>query len=867
MKQKLIYAIVLIWIGIACDSNKISENQTIALTENWKLFRVKTNESYPTKIPGCVHTDLFSNKAIEDPFYRTNEKNLQWIDKEDWYYITEFEVTDNLLTKERIELNFKGLDTYADVYLNNSIVLQADNMFREWNIECKEKLKKGKNILKVYFHSPITVGLQKLAANGYALPASNDQSENGELADKRVSPFTRKAPFHYGWDWGPRFVTSGIWRPIYLKAWSVAKINSIQFVQNDLTEKKASLSAICTIESTSEQTVNLEITNTKDNLNLSSETIQLRAGKNEVKLDFEIENPKRWWSNGLGEPYLYQLETKLISNGTTVEKTQNAIGLRTLKLVQNEDENGKSFYFELNGKPVFMKGANHIPNDIFLNRVTPQIYEREIKSAANANMNMLRVWGGGIYEEDVFYELCDKYGILVWQDFMFACSMYPNDEAFFKSVEQEAIDNVVRLRNHPSIALWCGNNEIDVAWQQFNENGGWGWKQQYTPEQRAEIWAAYETIFKDILPNVVRQYDANRAYQHSSPIAANNEHASYTSTSGDMHYWDVWHGKKPFSEFLKVRSRFMSEYGFQSFPELETVKKYALPEDFDIESEVMAAHQRSGIGNLRIKEYMSWYYKMPTNFENFLYVGQVLQAESMKMAIEAHRRDMPYTMGSLYWQMNDCWSVASWSGTDYYGNWKALNYFAKQAFNPILVSPVQTEKEIQIFVVSDKLKNLTATLKVELFDFDGHLLFEKSTNIDVLANTSKNYLSLQKQELATVLKNKNIVLLASVYEASELLSSNELYFTEIKNLNLPKTNIETVISKEGEKYSIELKSNTLAKNVYLNVLGDEGLFTVNYFDLIPGKTKIIEYIPSDSKFILKDNLIIKSLVETYLNEK
>lgn len=859
MKKTIIYLILFIGI-VACNKQDTQNNIMIELNKNWKLIQETTGNEYDAVVPGCVHTDLLNNNVIEDPFFRTNEKKQQWIDKEDWSYSSEFEVDEEVLAYESVELNFKGLDTYADVYLNDSLILKADNMFREWLVECKNLLKPGKNKLRIYFHSPINIGLEKLQEHGYALPASNDQSENGELEDKKVSIFTRKAPYHYGWDWGPRFVTSGIWRPVYLKVWNKAKINNIQIVQNELDEKEAKITENISMNSSTNQEVTIQINNAGKVL--YSEKAELKTGENNLSINYVIENPKLWWTKGLGDQHLYNISTSILVENQIIETKETTIGLRTIKLVQKPDEFGKSFYFKLNGVPVFMKGANHIPNDIFLNRVTPEIYEREIKTAAESNMNMLRVWGGGIYEDDVFYDLCDKYGILVWQDFMFACSMYPGNEEFVANIKQEAKDNVIRLRNHPSIALWCGNNEIDVAWSEYAD-GGWGWKQQYNDEQHKEIWTAYEKIFHEILPNAVNEYDPGKAYWPSSPMAGPKQSASYTSTSGDMHYWGVWHGKEPFSAFVEKRARFMSEYGFQSFPELSTVKKYALPEDFDIESEVMAAHQRSGIGNLRIKEYMSWYYKTPKDFENFLYVGQVLQAEGIKMGIEAHRRDMRYNMGTLYWQINDCWPVASWSSMDYYGKWKALQYFVKKAFEDVLISPFLAGDSVAIFIVSDKLENTKAKIKLELLDFEGNSVLGQTSDIEVIANSSNIYTSLPKKLLDLKMTNKNYVLLVSLYDSDNLLTSSVLYFDEIKDLALPNAKIEHKITKTETGFTIELSTDKLAKNVYLTADAEDGFFSDNYFDLLPGRPVRISYTTKNTSADLEKVLKITSLVDSY----
>lgn len=806
----------------------------IPLHENWQFRQSGKAVWQPATVPGCVHTDLLANGLIEDPFYRTNEKKQQWIDKVDWEYQTEFFAGADLLAHQHLELFFEGLDTYAEVSLNGKRILSSDNMFREWAVNVKPFLKKGKNTLHVLLKSPIQEGLKLLDAHGYPLPAVNDQSENGELGDKRVSVFTRKAGYHYGWDWGPRFVTSGIWRPLTLRAWNDARIENVHIVQQKLDDQVASLMAVVEIKAGTPGDYLVGVNVNEAPQSKVSRLVFLKNGLNTLELNFTIENPKRWWTNGLGEPFLYHISTELLKNGQQLDQQIEATGLRTVRIVQEPDALGKSFYVELNGVPVFMKGANYIPSDNFLNRVTPEEYDRILRLAVDANMNMLRIWGGGIYENDVFYDLCDRYGILIWQDFMFACSMYPGDAAFLENVRREAVDNVRRLRNHPSVALWCGNNEIDVAWSQYNPLGGWGWKQLYNEKQRAEIWHAYDTLFHKILPEVVKQNDPDRFYWPSSPLADYGKHAGYDTQSGDIHYWGVWHGLHRFEDFRKYVGRFMSEYGFQSFPEFKTVKTYTQPQDWDIESEVMAAHQRSGIGNLRIREYMSWYYRMPKDFERFLYVGQVLQAEAIKSAIETHRRHMPHNMGTLYWQINDCWPVASWSSTDYYRRWKALHYFVRKAFSEVLVSPIVEGENVEVHVVSDRLAPIEVSLEVTLMDFSGKKLEEVRQTINIPANSSTKFYELAVKNLLKNHSPNDVLLLTSVFENNTLLSENVLLLAPPKDLNLPKPALRKQIRQEVGGYSVTLQSDVFVKNVFLQLEG-ESFFSDNYFDLLPGE--------------------------------
>ena len=599
---------------------------------------------------------------------------------------------------------------------------------------------------------------------------------------------------------------------------------------------------------------------------LATQKLELKEGINQDSFSLEIENPKLWWSWDLGEPHLYKLHTVLEMEGRQVASMDKKLGLRTIRIVQEPDEKGSSFYFELNGQALFAKGANYIPNDVFIPRVTDEQYKKVLQSAVQANMNMLRVWGGGFYEEDLFYDLCDEMGILVWQDFMFACSMYPGNENFLQKVKAEAEYNVVRLRQHPSIALWCGNNEIDVAWGQHREFAGWGWKQRYLPRRRAKIWKAYEDVFHKLLPSVVEKYSPESFYWPSSPFNKEGDHAGNKTPNGDIHYWGVWHGKEPFTAFYDNIGRFMSEYGFQSFPEFETVKKYTLPSDWDIESEVMAAHQRSGIGNLRIRSYMKDHYHVPRKFEDQLYVGQLLQAEGMKMGIEAHRSAKPYCMGSLYWQINDCWPVASWSSTDYYQNWKAMQYFVKEAFAPLMLAFRCEDRQLKLHAVSDKKEPLNGSLQLELMDFSGKVLWQESKEIKLAADASEELAIYPEKELMKRGGATKSLMRARLLADGEEIASSIYYFKPAKKLKLPNApKIQTKLQKLTDgSYQLELKTEQLAKNVYLHFSNSPGFFSDNYFDLLPGESVEVNFTPDNLKQELTNNdLKIKSLKDTY----
>ncbi len=841
----------------SCRTNEPAIMVQKEINTGWTFRQVGEEKWLPAEVPGCVHTDLMANGIIEDPFYRLNEHDVQWIDKTDWEYKTIFHVDDNMLGCDRIQLDFKGIDTYAEIFVNGKQLFQADNMFREWQADLKDLIKAGENELHIILRSPILKGIEKYDAQGFVIPVSdNDLAEIGEVeGNKKVSVYTRKAGYHFGWDWGPRLVTSGIWRPVYLVAWNGARIENMQLKQNQLNEHEASLTAVFEVEANAATEATISIEN--EGVELAKTSIKLIKGISTYPVDFKIENPKLWWTNGLGAANLYTIRGKLAVGKRITEKSER-IGLRTLELVRDQSEKGTSFYFKLNGVPVFMKGANYIPNDIFLPRVSRENYKKVVKTAQISNMNMLRIWGGGIYENDEFYDLCDEAGILIWQDFMFACAMFPGDQAFLDNVKAEAVDNIKRLRNHPCIALWCGNNEILGAWYQ------WGWKRTAEAKSKDDadkIWKAYEDIFHQVLPEAVKTHDASRSYWSSSPSSGTGIVADMVN--GDEHYWGVWWGKEPFTTYATHIARFMSEYGFQSFPELKTVRQYALPEDYQIDSRVMNSHQRSSIGNKTIEYYMLQEYRQPKDFESFLYVNHVLQAEGIKFALEGHRRAMPYCMGSLYWQINDCWPVASWSSTDYYQRWKALQYYVKKGFEPVLVSPYTDGQQFKVDIVNDHLNEVNGKLVLGIMDFDGKVLWEKDEQVKIPANSSRDYFKVIMKEFEPLKDTHNLLFYTKLIQHGKVVSQNSFFFRPFKELNIPSPKVEYTIEKADSGFNIRLVTDKLAKNVYLQIEDEEGFFSDNYFDMLPGEEVVILLETNMSEEKLKKVLSIRTLYDAF----
>ena len=862
--KKILLIFILFCFCVSCK-HELSVQETI-LNKNWVFKSIEDTFWIPANVPGSVHTDLLENDIIEDPYYRLNEHDLQWIDKKDWLYKTTFSISQLEFDKKNSFLEFYGLDTHAKVYINDSLLLISDNMFRSFNVEVKDYLKIGSNDLQILFESPINKGIEKREKLGYYPTISdNDLSEIGKVeGDKKVSVYSRKAGYHFGWDWGPRLVTSGIWKPITYQSWKNFKINDVH-IQQDLKKDKVVLNTSVETDFDKDYIGNelfVEVVVSKDNHDISRNKIKIIANKNQniYNIPVEIMNPKLWWPNGMGEQYLYDVSINIYDEHSKDSKSLK-IGVRTIELVRESDSIGTSFYFKVNSHPVFMKGANYIPQDVFLARATKQHYKHILTSAKKANMNMIRVWGGGVYESDYFYKLCDEMGLLVWQDFMFACAMYPGNKHFLNNVKQEAIDNIKRLRNHTSLALWCGNNEVLTAWE------NWGWKELEVKNQSKEIadtiFKAYDDVFHKILPETVSELDPATSYWPSSP--GSNFGKTQKMESGNAHFWWVWWGKKPFNSYNDSIPRFMAEFGFQSFPELNSVAKYTSPDDYDMYSDVMKSHQRSSIGNKTIEEYMVRDYNKPTNFEQLLYVSQLLQAYGVKTGIEAHRRNRHKCMGSLYWQLNDCWPVASWSGIDYYGKWKALHYTVKDAFKNYMISCEEKNDYYNIYIVSDSLKNLDSKLIIQLIDFHGNELFKWNKNLLVEANTSKSVFKISKNDILNISDLDACLLSFELFDLKDnIMADNIKYLLPFKDLDLPTPNLDYSITESDDSFIVKLKTDVLAKNIFL-ISNSKENFTNNFFDLLPNKSVEIE-IKKDAGqdlFSFKKSFKIMTLDQTY----
>ncbi|RAK07882.1 beta-mannosidase [Halanaerobium saccharolyticum] len=824
----------------------------ISLNGKWQLNQTEQEQFINAEVPGCVHTDLIAAGEIDDPFYRNNEEKVMWIGESDWDYSRKFSLGSEFISARKIILSAQGLDTLAEIFLNGEQVAATNNMYRKWEFEVQDYLREGENEIRVHFNSPLPYLRKK--DKEFHIPAWS-------VGDHRLhgGGWLRKQPSNFGWDWGPMLVTMGIWKDIDLFALNTARIEEIKVEQNHLESGSVDLDIDLITEKIAAENLEVKVDFSQSGESIYQNNFEIEGEK--AKIEFEVENPELWWPNGMGEQPLYDLEISIFdSGGQKLDSVEKKIGLRELKLITEDDQWGQSFKFAANGKEFFAKGANWIPADAFVSRVERNDYRQLLESAAAANMNMLRVWGGGLYEKDEFYEICDELGLTVWQDFIFACGTYPSfDDDFMANVKIEAEENVKRIRHHASLALWCGNNEIEqgIAAQEWNN------------EEITMPWDDYQKLFDQLLPEVVADHDPQTDYWPGSPHSPKGDRNDFNNPDwGDAHLWDVWHGKKPFEWYRTCEHRFNSEFGFQSFPEPETVAEYTEAEDRNITSYVMEHHQRSGIGNTTIMQYMLDWFKLPEGFENILWTSQILQGLGIKYAVENWRRNMPRAMGTLYWQLNDNWPVASWSSLDYHGRWKALHYMAKKFYAPIIISGIENNEDaaVEIHVTSDKFENIKGQVNWQLRDVSGQLILENSFETEIKAESNQLLRTLELQDYVNQYGIRDLMLWLELEVDGEIIADNFVSFAKPKHMQLKNPRIKAEVEAINEqKFSISCKSQNTALWTWLELKDIEADFTDNFFHLYPGR-KINLEIKTYKKMSaaeVKEKLKIRSLIDTY----
>lgn len=825
-QQLVVQSISRGWKFKKLADQKVAAHSADSITGKKKQVAHLNTNYYPAQVPGNIFTDLAANKLIGDIHLPANVKKMQWVEKADWEYKTTFKADAQLLAKNHINLEMQGLDTYARIYLNDSLVLRTNDMFTGWEIPVKGILKAGDNTLRIDFESALRYAEQAYQDLPYHLYAEND------FAEKQLSMFTRKAAFQYGSEGGPRFVGAGIWKPVSLTGYNDVRIRSVHFRQNLLDAVQAKMTAIFELESADKENyVTIQIDCERAGLKHVVKAVSVPSGVHELAIDFDILKPQLWWPAGAGKPELYEIKASVRNaDDHILDSVRHNIGLRTIELVNKADSTGKSFYFRVNGVPVFMKGATYVPQDLFPGKINRSKYEELFQSAIESNFNMLRVSGTGIYEQSLFYDLADSKGILIWQDFMFGGRMYPGDSSTLRTIRREAQYNIRRLRNHPCIAIWVGNSGIDKAWRtgRFSQAGG------YKLSDSLKISAAYASIFENILPAQVKANDPSRFYLPSSGPYYASPAAARSNT--DLHEWEVGRQDAPLETYKSKIGRFMSEYGFQAFPSLRTMHAYNLHIDDKKDS---TAALKSGFADPHMLGYLENEYKLPLNFADFWYENQLMQGEALKMAIEAHRRSRNYCMGSLYYQFNESYPGSGYSATDFENRKKAAYFFAKTAFKPIMVSAIESKGKIKVYIVSDQLREINATLKIQFYTIEGDIITDKRMEVTVYPNTSHLYFTIDRKLVLKGLDSTTVYLKTSIEKEGEVISNNILYFAPVKNIPFEEPEISFQTQRAGKYFWLTVKSFRLAKNIFLDTKGTECSFSDNFFDLLPGESKII----------------------------
>ncbi|MFL5733903.1 MAG: glycosyl hydrolase 2 galactose-binding domain-containing protein [Chloroflexia bacterium] len=813
--------------------------QSQTLSGAWEFRQAGSEEWLPARVPGGAHTDLLALGLIPDPFVADNEKPVRWVAESGWEYRREFSCPPELRAKEKVFLVCDGLDTLATITLNGQELGHTDNMFRQYRWDVKPLLRgQGEahaNELVIAFDSPVRYAAEKQAVR--SLPGVSQAIPGG--------PYLRKAPCQFGWDWGLQLPPVGIWKDVRLEGYSHARLQEVHLRQRH-AEGRVTVEARVTIERWSEEALAVTTRITAPDGEVLAGEAAVAPGSSEALVRVVVQQPKLWWPKGYGEQPLYQVEVELIEDdkskigepsvppgietSSPLDLRAYKIGLRTVELRQEEDRCGRSFGFVVNGVPVFAKGSNWIPADSFPTRISDERLEWLVRSAAESHQNMLRVWGGGFYEEERFYNLCDRYGLLVWQDFIFACSVYPLDDSeFLESVRAEVVENIRRLRHRASLALWCGNNEMEEGWDD------WGWDR---PEF-GDLKAAYDLFFHHTLPGWCVAEDPDRSYWPSSPSSGVPFEDPNGQRQGDAHYWDVWHGGKPFTAYRDQYPRFMSEFGFQALPTMETIRSFASEADLNMTSYVMEQHQKNASGNGLIVGQMLDAFRMPMDFESLVYLSMVLQAQGIRYGVEHWRRHKERVGGTLYWQLNDCWPVASWSSLDYFGRWKALHYAARRFYAPVLLSIEDRPPEMALHVTSDLVEPWEGSVRWSLETLSGEAIESGKELVQVPPLSSTAVRMLDFGDRVSDEKSREMVFVAELWHGNQRITTQVTTFAPTKHLALAAPDVQASMSSEGGMLVVALQSGSLARMLELSLEGVDAVFSDNYFDLPVGRAMTV----------------------------
>ena len=818
-----------------------------SLNGEWMMRRVDDCDWQTSIVPGSVYADLLRNNKIPDPYYRTNEYQVMELSNYDYEYKRAFCLPEDFLDLDQLFLSCKGLDTLCDVFLNDHLVLQSNNMHRTYEIPVKQFLNSGENTINIIFQSPV----QYIQAQNQLEPLESPKEAIEGIAH------LRKAHYMFGWDWGPKLPDMGIWRDICITACDTARLQDLYVTQKH-SNGTVSLDVRIAIQRWCEIGLEVHVDVIAPDETIQSESIFMDVNVNQTHLNIDVKDPKLWWPNNFGDQPLYTIKATLLSGGDPLDESSFKIGLRTLTVKQEKDKWGESFYFEINEKPMFSMGADYIPEDNILSRNSREKTKKLIQDCAKANFNTVRVWGGGFYPEDYFYDLCDEYGLIVWQDLMFACCIYSMTEEFEDNIVKEARDNMKRLRHHASLGLWCGNNEQE-----------WFWDTNWCKSKPFHYAADYILQYEVILPSIAEEIDPATFYWRASPSSQGRFVNPNSSDMGDAHYWDVWFGNKMFTEYRNVCPRFVSEFGLQGMPCMKTIETFTLPEDRDYKSPVIKSHQKNESSDQLILDFIDANFRNPKDFESLVYLSQILQAEGIRYGVEHWRKNRGRCMGAIYWQLNDCWPVSSWSSLDCFGRWKALHYEAKRFYAPVMIGAFESDTSIAFSLFNETTEVATGTLAWELVTVSGDVLSQESSYVSAMPLSSnfiqeisfKDYLDTEEKRRTTYCSFRFI-------SSDRILNQGSIIFVLNKDFCFSDPKLKAEISEDNNCYFIDLTCKAYARFVELDLYENDAIFSDNYFDLVPYVSRRVQLLKKDiSKPVtlieLESQIRLRSLFDTY----
>jgi len=818
--QQSIVGVLFLLMFTACFKPGGTDIQT--LDKNWRIFSDTLDTLNNIKLPGSLFHYFSEEKKITQYHSLGAESLLAPLSEKTWIWETEFLPDETVINHKNLILKLEGVNTYAKVSLNNKDILLANNMFRTFEIPVKDLLQNGFNKLSITFF-PQSVIIDSLAKKGGA-----------PLPDNRA--YLRKAAYQSGWDWAPKIVSPEIISLPELIGWSKIRVRELSVLQPDVNNKTANLSLVAEIEADQKRSYKLNLLH--QGRKIIDENIQLEPGMNNLAFGFEINNPVLWWPKGYGKQHLYKFEVQVLDGNKVIFHRDKQVGLRKIAIAQKTDSIGQSFTFVVNGTPIYARGANFVPEDLFTSLSDQTKTKELLVAAAESGMNMLRVWGGGVYPSDAFYNICDSLGILIWQDFMFANTLYPFDSEFLKNVESEATQQIKRLRGRTALALWCGNNEIDEGFH------NWGWEEQlgWSVSTQDSLWEGYQILFESLLPTLVKEFDPNTFYWPSSPATGWGRDKSLKS--GDVHYWGVWWGEEPFEMYRKKVGRFNSEFGFQSMPAAPTLKKSIPKEQWFVGSEAIEYYQKHPRGTILIDKYMKKYFPVPEKLDDYIYMSQLTQSFGIGMAVEAQRLSNAHSSGTLIWQLNDAWPGISWSMIDFDGRPKALYYHLKRFYQPVLIGINSAKTIPEALLVNHGKEKVKGRMTADLIDFKGNVLYAFSLPVELGNGQQQVIPDIMPADIFNKIDKRKVWLKIRLTEEDKTIAAYNHFFVSPKHIKLPKAEIYVRMMPRRDFVEIILQSDVYVKSLELFSNDLEGTWENNFFDFEPDKTITVRFYPS-----------------------